>query len=75
MGQISLINSHFHDQPIANDTWDITHHLGTITPCVDVWIVVAGNITKIIPHNVNVVDPNTISITFNSAFAGHATVV
>lgn len=70
----STINFHRHVQSVASDTWTITHNIGTDAPIVDVWIDVAGTITKVLPLSVTVTNTKVVTITFSSAQAGEACV-
>lgn len=63
------------EQAVAATTWVITHNLNTNAPVIDIWVDVAGVITKILPQNVVATSTNVVTLTFTTPFAGKAMVV
>lgn len=69
-----IANSYTHEQASAATEWNITHNLGTTAPSYHVYIDNSGESTQIIPNKAEVVDANTLKLTFTSAFSGTARV-
>lgn len=63
-----------HEQSTPADTWIVNHNLSDF-PVVDVFVDVAGSLTKIIPKSITYQDPNTCVVTFSQSFSGVATVL
>lgn len=68
-----------HEQETPAVTWTITHNLGMNgsqgIPIVDVYLDNGGDLTKIIPSNCEIIDENTVQLTFGIARAGFAVVI
>jgi len=63
-------------QSSASVTWTIVHNRGTLAPVVDAWVDDGfGNTIKIYPSSVNVIDANTVVLTFSTARIGTARVI
>lgn len=62
-----------HVQETAATVWTIVHGMG-MYPIVDVYIDVDGVVQKIMPKAITYVDPQTCTVTFNTARSGFATV-
>ena len=63
-----------HVQSTPLDTWQIVHGFGRL-PVVDVYMIVDGVQSKVIPAEVKRVDDNTVSIEFGEPVAGLAILV
>lgn len=66
--------THNHEQSVAAVEWNIVHNLGTLAPCVDIFIDLEGVRTKILPKDVIVVDKKTVKIVFTSPRTGSAAI-
>jgi hypothetical protein len=68
-----------HTQATAALIWEISHNLGGNgsqgVPIVDCYITDNGYPSKIIPSRVEIVDRNTVWVTFSTARAGEAIIV
>lgn len=68
-----------HDQPSASDTWVVAHNLGgngsTGVPIVDVFVNYDGELQKIIPSRIEIIDANNVEIGFTVPYDGYAVVV
>ena len=64
--------SHTHDQVVPATEWTMQHNLGTLAPIVDVYVTIDGNQTKILPASVEVLDANSVKVTFSNPRAGSA---
>lgn len=64
-----------HVQYDASDTWEIVHNQFTMAPIVDVYVNVDGNLTKIIPKDVEVIDQSTVRILFTTPRTGVVRIV
>ena len=65
--------SYEHVQGSSATTWTVEHNLSTLQPLVAVWD--SSSPAKIvIPDEIEATDADTVTITFNSALAGRATV-
>lgn len=62
-----------HEQDTASDTWTIVHNLG-MYPCVDVYTLIDGTLSKVIPDEVTYVNAATCVVTFVEPISGFATV-
>lgn len=67
------IDSYVHVQPSTSATWTITHNLGTTTPLVQVFD--AATQKMVIPEDIEVIDNNTVSVTFGTVMSGRAIVM
>lgn len=64
------------DQTTPAITWTVVHNLNTSYPIVDVYVLnQSSEYAKFLPAHVNVVDANTVQLTFTSAKAGKAMVM
>lgn len=63
-----------HEQVTASTTWTIVHNLG-VYPIVDAWTTDGGDLTKILPSEVNYINANTCTLVFSFPISGFATVV
>jgi hypothetical protein len=70
----SAAKSYQHIQDTASTTWSINHNLNNY-PIIDVMVDVNGLLTKIIPHEVLVIDMNNCQITFSIPYSGQARMV
>ena len=59
-----------HTQVEAAATWTFDHNLGTNAPAVMVWINQGNDVVAIVPQSINIVGPNTITVTFSSPHTG-----
>lgn len=75
MSYTLLYGSYTHNQSTPNTTWTIVHNLNIAYPAVDCWIQDGSSIVKIIPESVQIVDNQTVVVTFSTARAGTACVV
>lgn len=68
-----------HTQATASALWTIPHNLGGNgsqgIPIVDCYVTDNGYPSKIIPASVEIIDKNTVHVTFSAARAGEALVV
>ena len=67
-----------HEQATASSQWNITHNLsgtGNQLPIVDVFTTVDNIVQKIIPNQIEIIDSNTVRITFSVARSGFAIVL
>lgn len=74
MPTASLSTSYTHEQAVAASEWNIVHNLNTSAPSYHCYIEIGGVSTQIIPASAEVVDANTLKLTFTSARAGTARV-
>lgn len=63
-----------HSQLTESDEWVINHKLG-VYPAIDVYVIVNGTLTKIIPADIMINDLNTATVKFTRPFAGTARLV
>lgn len=66
--------THNHTQTEPEDQWVIRHLLNTLAPAVDVYIDHEGELTKIIPKDVIVVDRTTVRVEFTAPRTGLAAI-
>lgn len=71
----SVIRGYRHTQSTPSTIWTINHNLGLSYPIVDVFYNNNGTMTKILPSSVEVLNVNTVQLTFTSAIAGEAEVM
>ena len=57
-------------QDTASDTWTIVHNLNSLSIVTDAITVHSGGDEKIIPYSVNVVDANTIIVSWTMPRTG-----
>ena len=62
------------EQKAAATTWVITHNLGR-TVAVDCFVPVDGNMEKILPKSVQIIDDNTVHVKFSTPYRGRARIV
>lgn len=62
-------------QGAASTTWTITHNLNVAETVNDVFVDVAGTLTKVLPLTVTHTNDNVLTITFSSAQDGVARVI
>jgi hypothetical protein len=62
-----------HVQESASDSWAVEHNLGGY-PTVEVFIMVHGELQKVIPRAVTYVDANSCTVSFTAAYTGFAQV-
>lgn len=66
------ITVYTHDQSVSSDTWTVNHNLNTTSINVQVY---GSNNKLLIPDEVEILNPNQISITFSDSIQGKAVVV
>lgn len=66
------ITVYTHDQSVSSDTWTVNHNLNTTSVNVQVY---GTNNKLLIPDEVEILNPNQISITFSDSIQGKAVVV
>ena len=66
------ITVYTHDQSVSSDTWTVNHNLNTTSINVQVY---GTNNKLLIPDEVEILNPNQISITFSDSIQGKAVVV
>lgn len=66
------ITVYTHDQSVNSDTWTVSHNLNTTSVNVQVY---GTNNKLLIPDEVEILNPNQISITFSDSIQGKAVVV
>lgn len=74
-GRYTVARSMSYTQDTASDAWVIAHNLNG-SPIVDVQVHdpdMGNQLSKIIPAGVDVIDANTVLITFSSPQTGVAT--
>lgn len=65
-----------HYQSFSNlSTWVVTHNFDTVTPVLDVWVVVSGATEKILAFDYTIVDENTVNVVFTSPKSGGVRIV
>jgi len=69
---IKVSSSYVHNQTTNSNVWNIPHNLETTNVFVQTYDT-SGN--KIIPEEINIVDKNTVKITFSSNIAGKAVII
>jgi hypothetical protein len=69
------IGGYHHTQEDEETTWNIEHMLNTDSPVVDCWIMHESELRRFMPLSVNVLDANSVSLTFSSPMAGEAIVL
>ncbi len=79
MGKILNPSIYRHEQSTPATVWTIVHNLGTNggngIPVVDAFIDNGGDLTKVIPSNVEMINNNTVELTFTVAREGFAVVI
>jgi len=69
------IGSYIHTEATPSILWTVPHNLGTLSPCVDVWVDDGfGNTVKMLADSVTAIDANTVEIGFTVAKDGQAMV-
>ena len=63
-----------HVQETPLETWVVNHNFGRL-PAVDVYMMVNGSMSKVIPSEVKRVDDNTVAIEFGEPVVGEAVLV
>lgn len=66
--------THNHTQTEPAAEWNVVHNLGTLVPCVDVFIDYNGERTKILPKDVIAVDKATVKVLFTAPRTGSVAV-
>lgn len=66
------ISNYTHNQGTASTSWTITHNLNANTPTVQIYDL---NSRMIIPDDIEIIDRDTIHVTFGVAQAGRAAVM
>lgn len=79
-GQLFRPHVYRHSQIEPADHWLIKHNLGSNNgsqgvPIVDVIVTVGGVVQRIIPKDVDIIDIDTIVISFTAPYAGTASVI
>ncbi len=64
-----------HEQTEPATVWTVQHNLHTRTPVLDVLIAVGGELIKVMPKQVRMVDENTVEIAWSYPTAGRVRVV
>jgi hypothetical protein len=68
-----------HEQTTPASVWTIVHNLGNNgsqgIPMVDAAIDLGGTLTKVIPSKTEMIDKNTVELTFTVAQSGFAMVI
>lgn len=72
MSNLNRMVGYRFEQTVADTTWTITHNLGTQAPVIDIWVDVAGTMTKIIPQTVAGTSTTVATLTFTTPYAGVA---
>lgn len=68
--------SYNHYQQLASASWTIRHKLNTKFIAMDVMGLSSGGVyEKTMPTTVDIMDDDTLRVTFNSAVAGRARIV
>lgn len=67
-----MTNRHEHDQPTPAQVWEVHHNLFTRSPVVDAWVEIEGQMQKIQPMAVKVIDQNQCNIEWSTPRAGKA---
>ncbi|MGZ8924399.1 MAG: hypothetical protein ACXW2E_00815 [Nitrososphaeraceae archaeon] len=63
-------------QSTASSTWTITHELNTKFVAIDTMKLVGNGVyEKLLPESVQIIDDNSILVTFSNAIAGRARIV
>jgi hypothetical protein len=63
-----------HTQGTASTSWTVQHNLNTLKPVIDVFVNHNSTLEKILPQRIEVINENTITVTFSTAFTGEARV-
>lgn len=69
---LSTSYRHDHVQDVAASEWNINHNLNTLSPVVDCQININGEVQKILPVSVEVVDSMNVKVTWSSDRTGTA---
>lgn len=69
------MNAYNHNQSSSSTAWTIIHNLNTPAVAIDVFVDVAGTLTKILPASVVADNDNQVTVTFSSAQFGRARVI
>ena len=75
MSAVQAIGGITHVQTEPATVWAVQHNLHTRTPVLDVLIAVGGELIKVMPKQVRMVDENTVEITWSYPTAGRVRVV
>lgn len=67
-----MTSRHEHDQPTPSLVWEVQHNLFTRAPVVDTWVVINGQLQKILPKAVKIIDQNKCNIEWSVPRAGKA---
>lgn len=74
-----LPSTYRHTQTTLSNTWTIVHNLGgngsQSIPIVDTLIEIDGDLVKVIPRRIEIIDANTVEVTFSQAQIGQAIIV
>jgi hypothetical protein len=68
----NVVDSYIHNQDAASATWNISHNLNSGTVSVQVFDT---NGRMLLPNDITIVDKDTVTVTFNTAIAGRASVL
>lgn len=68
---LQIKQAHQHTQENPATDWLITHGMGRDV-IADVSVLVDGNYEKILPKSIQVVDENTVKVSFSVPFKGKA---
>ena len=64
-----------HEQTEPADVWVVQHNLHTRSPVLDVMIEAGGELIKVMPKQVRMVDENTVEIAWSYPTVGRVRVV
>lgn len=63
------------EQVSAAAVWTIVHNANTDNVAIDVMVDDGGTLRKIIPSDIRSTDANTVQVTFDQAWTGHARLI
>ena len=64
---VGHVHNYVHDQTIASATWNVNHALGKFCS-----VMVVDSARTVVIGQIDYVDINNVTITFNGAFSGYA---
>jgi len=65
-----------HYQPVGSSTWIIPHNLNSTFLAIDVFALSGNGVyQKVLPTRVQIVDNNTVSVTFTNTVIGRGRIV
>lgn len=73
----SIAQSKTHIQDTPSNIWTITHNVSNLSSSVviDVYVWINGELTKILPLNIKIINETTVEVSFSNPHTGIARLV